>query len=331
MEVPFLSKIKYMPLYKYKVYNPDGATILVGVGDIVNTSTTIAKGMVSKMSYRIKVSDFSSNFLKYFTVANGEVVTKGDILLKKRSHTLYSPVDGIIDFSEVKNGAIFVKSYPEETFIKSPLSGRVHQIIDGGKTLIIETSVVAIPLQFVFGKSIEAPFRFITSSDSGLSQDSINASSVGSIIYVGSIITYEMIRKASAIGVVGIVGLGIEIKDNSNITEFLSNISITIGVISGFGEIVNNTYSYLSKFDSSSSLISSDDDSLFFPNTSDKVENDIQIKNISINDRVEVYDSLYWGHGGTVLKISDDNKSVIVKLDNGVEIVVQSTDIIGIL
>ena len=331
MEIPYIKKIKHLPLYRYKVYNPDGATVTVNIGDIVDTATVIAKGVVSKMSYRIRVSDFSSNFLKYFNVTNGEIVNKGDILLKRRSHVLYSPVDGIIDFSEVKNGTIFIKSYPEETFIKSPINGRIYQILDGGKTLIIETSVVCVPLQFVFGKSIEAPFKFIVGSGVSINQDSINAISMGSIIYVGSIITYEMIRKAAAIGVAGIIGLGIEIKDNSNMEEFLSNIPVSIGIISGFGEIVNNTYSILKQFDGLSSLISSEDGSLFFPNDSDKKDEISKIKNISVSDRVEVYSFPYWGYGGEVLKIKDDNKSVIVKLDNDVDLVVQYSDVIGIL
>lgn len=331
MEIPFVKKIKQLSSYKYKVYNRDGASILVSIGDIVDTSTIIAKGMVSKMSYRIKVSDFSSNFLKYFTVANGEVVTKGDILLKKRSHVLYSPVDGIIDFSGVKNGAIFIKSLPEETFIKSPLNGRVHQILDGGKILVIETSVVCVPLEFVFGGSIEAPFKFLLSSDDlSIREESINATSSGSIIYVGSIITYEMLRKASAIGVAGIIGLGIEIKNNNNINEFLSNVPISIGVISGFGEIVNNTYSLLKEFDNSSSLISVEDKSILFPDSENVKDVEVQIRNVLVGDRVEVFEPLYWGYGGEVINIKNEN-AVIVKLDNGTEIVVQFADIIGII
>ena len=303
------------------------------MGESVSKDSIISKGSISKMSYRIKVSDFSSNYLKYVSVLHGEIIHKGDAIVRKRKKAIFSPVDGIVDLSHLSSGFILVKSYPEEIVNKSNVNGVISDISDDKDKITIDTSVLKIDLKYIFGESQESKFKYLADDRGFLSLDKINTSVVGNIIYVGNFITMEIIKKSLAVGVVGVIGNGIEIRNNESIEDFVNSIPLTVGVIDGFG-VIENSYFYniLPQYDSESLLIDQSSQALIIPSDKNfKEGKTFEIKQIALNDLVQTFSFPYWGFSGVVKSINNKNKSVQVLLDFGGEVNVQIDEIVGII
>ena len=333
MEIVYIKKLDYLKVYKYvRTIDPD-TNLLLSVGESVSKDSIISKGSISKMSYRIKVSDFSSNYLKYIDVLHGEIIHKGDSIVKKRKKTIFSPVDGIIDLSHLSSGFIMIKSYPEEIVNKSNINGIISDISENKDKITIDTAVLKIDLKYIFGESQESSFKYLSDDKGFLSLDRINTSVVGSIIYVGNLITMEIIKKSLAVGVVGVIGNGIEIRNNESIEEFVNSIPLTVGVIDGFG-IIENSYFYniLPQYELNSVLIDQNSQALIIPTDKNlKEDKAFEIKEISINDLVQVFSFPYWGFSGIVKSIDIYNRSALISLDSGGDINVQIDEIVGII
>jgi preprotein translocase subunit YajC len=328
MDIPYIKKFIYTRSYKYTRYNLDNAEVIVAPGDKVSENTVIARGFVSKMMYRLNVSFFTKNIEKYINVVHGQVIQKGDIVVLKRSKSMVSPVEGIIDLSDIKKGDILIRSYPEDISLLAGMDGNICNIYDN--KIIIETQVVRSSMQYIFGGNVEAKLKYIAEDNGDLNLDNINSSCIGSIIYVGSYITLEIIKKSVAVGVVGIIGTGIEIKDNQSIEELINAIPLTVAVVDGFSRIDNLYFSIIKKFSGHRLLIDTDTSSIIIPckiNTEDAKVG--YIRKANINDKVQIFTLPFWGYSGKIVNISGD--TVNVMLDKGNDVSVQKYDIIGII
>ncbi len=333
MNMPFIKKIRYINKYRYARQNKDGAHIKVVIGDSVSKDTIIASGNISKMVYKIKLNDVFSNIQKiekYICRVDGELVLKGDSLIKKGSFNLSSPVEGIVDFSALNNGVILIKSFPEDVTIKSMLDGDIVDIFDD--KVIIETSVARVNLSMVLGDSVEAQFKYIADDRGYMDIDNINASCIDKIIYVGGYITREAIKKSVAVGASGIIGAGIEIFDNENIEDLINASSISIGIIDGFGKISDTTINELKNFDGKLSLIEQDTSAFVIPceNSTEDIKSSF-IRSPKINDIVQIFSFPVWGQTGVISNINDSNNMLTVTLSSGSEVDVHLFDVIGII
>ena len=333
MEIVYIKKLVYQKVYKYiRKIDPD-TKLLLSVGESISKDSIISKGSISKMSYRIKVSDFSYNYLKCISVLHGEIIHKGDTIVKKRRKAIFSPVDGIVDLSHLSSGFIMIKSYPEEIVNKSNINGTISDISENKDQITIDTSVLKVDLKYIFGESKESSFKCISDDKGFLNLDKINTSVVGNIIYVGNLITMEIIKKSLAVGVVGVIGNGIEIRNNESIEEFVNSIPLAVGVIDGFG-MIENAYFYniFVQYDSLSVLIDQSSQALIIPTDKNFTEDKVfEIKELSINDAVQVFSFPYWGFSGIVKSIDNSNRSAQVILDFGREENVQIDEIVGII
>lgn len=332
MEIVFLKKIAYIHSYKYSRFIDPDTHLMVSLNDIISDDTVISKGHISKMSYRIKVSDFSTNFVKYVLVENGEIVHKGDPIIKKRKKQIEAPVDGIVDLSHLPSGFILVKSYPEDIVNISKISGTVSYISDDKSRVVIDSPVLKIDLRYIFGPSTEANFRYLCDNKGFLNLENINASVIGDIIYVGNLITMEIIKKSVAVGVVGIMGNGIELRNNESIEDFVNSIPITVGVTDGFGVIENSCFYSLEKNHKSPAFI--DQSNMAFVISDNKSKRDdklFDIKKVEVSDKVQIFSYPYWGYTGRVNSINSIGKECNINLDNGNNVNIQIDDIVGII
>jgi hypothetical protein len=333
MEIVYIQKATYLKDYKYiRVIDPD-TNLMVSVGENINKDTIISRGSISRMSYRIKVSDFASNFHKYVSVLHGEVIHKGDSIMNKGKKNIFSPVDGIIDLSHLSSGFILVKSYPEDIMNVSNINGIVSSISEEKDKVIINTSVLKIDLKYIFGSNIEAKFKYLCNEQGFLYLEDINTSAIGTIIYVGNLITMEIIKKSLAVGVVGIIGNGIEIRNNESIEDFINSIPLTVGVIDGFGSIENSFfYSILSKYNRFPAFIDQNNQAFIIPiDTPSEDSIPFEIKGINKGDKVQIFSFPYWGYTGTIESFNIEDQSVFVALDFGSKVNVQIEDIVGII
>ncbi|MHB8362174.1 MAG: hypothetical protein ACYDBX_00935 [Patescibacteria group bacterium] len=332
MDITYIKKFVYQKGYKYTRYNMDNAEVVVSPGDRIKDNTILARGTVSKMAYRINVSDFVSKPEKYLHIVHGQIINKGDIMLKKRKKVLVSPVEGIVDLSELQKGHILIKSYPEDITLKSDIDGKISSIEDEGRKIIIDTEVVRCNLKYVFGKTIEARLKYIADSKGVLNLENINSSCIDSIVYVGNIITQEIIKKSLAVGVVGIIGCGIEVKEHQSLEELIDSIPLTIAIIDGFGKIEDLYFSKLKNFEKKQILIETETNSIVIPDrVSAEDVKSAYIRKVNINDIVQIFAFPYWGYSGKVINVNTDVSNINVLLDSNIEVSVQSDDVIGII
>ncbi len=332
MDINFIRKINYLEDYKYSRFIDADTRLMVSVDDFVEKDSIISKGNVSKMLYRINISDFASNFKKYIIVSQGEVVSKGDIVMKKRSKYLYSPVDGIIDLSSVDTGVILVRSFPEDVVNKSNIKGKVSYISHDKTKIVIDTNVLKIDLKYIFGENINANLKYLCDDKGFLKLEDINSSCIGNIIYVGNLITSEIIKKSLVIGVSGIIGNGIELKNNENIEDLINSIPITVGIIDGFGLILNTYFYSLVKYNNKPSLIDQYNQSLIiFVDEKKDFENDFYIKEVEKDDKVQIFNYPYWGATGIVNSFDSKNFKVNIILDSRETVSVHPDEIVGII
>ncbi len=333
MNMPFIKKIQYINKYRYARQNDSGAHIKVSVGEHVSKDTIIASGNISKMVYKIKLTDVFSNIQKiekYICRVDGELVLKGDSLIQKGSFNLSSPVEGIVDFSSLNNGIILIKSFPEDVTVTSMIDGDIVDVFED--KIITETSVARVNLSMVLGDSVESQFKYIADERGYMDIDNINASCTNKIIYVGGYITREAIKKSVAVGASGIIGNGIEIFDNENIEDLINTSSISIGIIDGFGKIYDTAVNELKNFDGKLSLIEQDSSAFVIPcgNVTEDIKSSF-IRSPKINDNVQIFSFPVWGQTGVISNINYSNNMLTVTLSSGNDVDVHLFDVIGII
>ena len=265
---PGLKVKKSMTIRKTRIL-PLPGDILVKKGDVVDFSTVVAKTEAPGEPYIIEATNIMGmqpqELPRYAVKRVGENVKKGESvaqwiaffgLVKKIA---VSPIDGVVESISDLTGRITVRGNPIPIEIRAYIPGKVVEIIPR-EGVIIETNAAFI--QGIFGIGRETHGRLhalVKSPNEILTPEMMTSEHKGKVIIGGALVTLEALRKASGIGVSGIVVGGINATDLKSFLGYRMGVAITgeedIGttlvVTEGFGRMnmSQRTFNLLQSFE----------------------------------------------------------------------------------
>ena len=271
---PGLKVKEYMTLRKKRVL-PISGRVLVKEGLTVSPETVVAEMKMlgephivkAALLLRIEPNEINEHMLKAVgdKVDEGEVIAQYIAFFGLIKRFVKSPVTGTIE-NIGASGWITVRKPPVIVDLKAYIPGIVKEIIPE-RGAVIETSASYIQGIFGVGGETYGPLRVIVNSlDEVLTADMITPESKGKIIVGGSFITLKAVRKATEVGVAGIVVGGFGGDDLTRLLGYEMGVAITgeeeIGttliITEGFGEIAmsHRSFSLLKKLEGQEACIS---------------------------------------------------------------------------
>lgn len=229
--------------------------VLVRMGAEIDADCVVAKTEIPGPMRTVRVASIlgiePDELEKTLKVREGDTVSKEQMLAEMKSFFGFftsvakSPINGKVELISHVSGNVGVRENPEVIQIKSYIDGKVVEVIPN-EGVIVETRGAYI--QGIFGVGGERQGRIrmaVNDPDDILTADKITLDMAGCVIVGGSCMDSEAIKKATEIGVAGIVAGGIIDKD---LIAFLGydigvaitgheKIDISIIVTEGFGEI----------------------------------------------------------------------------------------------
>jgi hypothetical protein len=229
--------------------------VAVKVGDAVNPETIIARAALPGIMQSVKVAgqlgidpDELDGTLK---IKIGDSVVKDQVLAETKAFFGFfkseakSPVSGTVETISTATGSVGIRQAPTPIELSAYISGRVSEIIEG-EGAVVETDGALVQGIFgVGGERVGVVHVVSASVNDILTPDVITPDLAGKLIVGGGGITGDGLRKASQVGVAGVIAGGIIDKD---LIAFLGydigvaitgheNINITVVVTEGFGMI----------------------------------------------------------------------------------------------
>lgn len=242
--------------------------VLVKKGDQVKAEDLVAEtllpGKVVPFNLANKLG-VTANILKdYMRVKEGDILKKGQTMAETKGFlglfktVIKSPIEGEVENISSITGQMLLREPRIPVQIKAFIDGLVVDIIEN-EGVIIENKSAYIQGIFGVGGETNGEIMMIAEApDEIVTPNKINQSCRGKVIVLGSLVTYEVIKKAIQTGVAAIISGGIDDHDlkvllGYNIGVAITgheNIGITIIVTEGFGEIkmAEKTYALLKKF-----------------------------------------------------------------------------------
>ncbi|MBU0964674.1 hypothetical protein KKC06_06570 [Patescibacteria group bacterium] len=268
-------KVKeYMTLSKKRVL-PISGRVLVKEGQTVSPETVVAEMKMlgephivkAALLLRIEPNEINEHMLKAVgdKVDEGEVIAQYIAFFGLIKRFVKSPVTGTIE-NIGASGWVTVRKPPVIVDLKAYIPGIVKEIIPE-RGAVIETSASYIQGIFGVGGETYGPLRVLVNSfDEVLTAEMITPESKGKIIVGGSFVTLKAVRKATEVGVAGIVVGGFGGDDLTGLLGYEMGVAITgeeeIGttliITEGFGEIAmsHRSFSLLKKLEGQVACIS---------------------------------------------------------------------------
>jgi hypothetical protein len=233
---------------------PAEGELLVKVGEIVEPETVLTRGTVLNPDVReirvyAKLGTGPEEAQKHMLKEEGDEVKRDEVLAIYRSFfsrftkVCRSPIDGTIEALSKKTGRALIRGLPIPVTVKAHIPGKIVDVTPGeGAT--VETNAAVINGVFgVGGEALGELTTVVESPGEPLTTERIGEGLKGKVLIGGSIVTIEALRKASKIGVSGIVTGSVDQKD---LTEFLGHeigmgvtgdedTNLTLIVTEGFG------------------------------------------------------------------------------------------------
>ena len=247
---------------------PIAGEVLVKEGEFVESDTIVARSLLPGEPHPVNVAvrlGVEPKDLEYCMLKRqGERVNKGEeIAIHKAFFGLFkssctSPVDGEIEFISTLTGQVCIREPPKALEILAYIPGKVIKVIPQ-KGVIIETPAAFVQGIFGVGGERCGELMTIASPNEPLKPDLINSDCSGKILIGGSYADFEVLDRASRMGIKGLVVGGVKRKD---LTRFLGyeigvaitgyeNIPLTLIITEGFGNMpmANRTFELLKSFE----------------------------------------------------------------------------------
>ncbi len=239
--------------------------ILVKVGDEVQPETIVARTEIPGMIYTVKVAEElglePADAIKALIIKQGDTITVGQTIAKSKSffglftNECKSPMAGIAELITEATGHVGVRTAPRPVEVDAYVKGRVVEII-GSEGVVIESFCAIV--QGIFGIGGERSGTLVVEERNSLkpiTENSINPDHAGCVLVGKETVTAAALRKASEIGVKGIVVGAIA---DTEMIEYLGHdigvaitgqeeIGTTLILTEGFGSIsmADSTYKLL--------------------------------------------------------------------------------------
>ena len=232
---------------------PIKGDVLVAVGDSVNPETVVARALLPGALQTIKLAEQLGmeprDVPSMFQLKLGDTITKGQVVAESKGffglgkQKITSTFDGTIESISEVTGNVLIREASIPVDISAYIKGSVAEVLPT-EGAIIETRCAMV--QGIFGVggertgtirvAVDSPDRVLESSD-------IQPSDAGKILVGGAGVSAAAIKRASELGVIGLVAGGIK---DSDLIEFLGYdigvaitgseaINLTIMVTEGFG------------------------------------------------------------------------------------------------
>jgi len=229
--------------------------VLVETGQVVSPDTIVARASLPGLMQSVKVAAQlgidADEMPGTLLVKEGDAVEKGQVLGATKAFfgifksEAKSPTAGTVETISGVSGNVGVRQAPLPIDLTAYLSGTIAETMPG-EGVIVQTEGALIQGIFGIGGERVGEIQMVSESpESDLTEAEITASLAGKIIVGGANISGAALRKASEVGVTGIVVGGIIDKD---LIDFLGydigvaitgheNITLTLVITEGFGTI----------------------------------------------------------------------------------------------
>jgi len=234
---------------------PIPGEVMFKKGEVVGFDTTVARTKIPGTPNIVKAADIlnvDNEVLPTFMVRKvGETVKKGDLLAKYApffglmKRIVNSPADGVIEGISDITGQVVVREPPTPIEIQAYIPGAVSEVHqDTGLT--IETRAALIQGIFGIGGERHGVLETVVDSpDEELTSEKIKPEHKGRILVGGSLVTLDAFKKATGLGVAGIIAGGIRGLDLTECLGYELGVAITgdedtnttLIVTEGFGKM----------------------------------------------------------------------------------------------
>ena len=228
---------------------------LVKIGDKVGAEQVVLKTELPGKADVVNVMSLlgcQPHEVKQFMVKPiGEHVEKGELLAMRATFfglfktRIESPMSGTIESVSDVSGQVVMRGAPVPVDVKAYIDGKVVEA-DEGEHVTVE--VTGSFIQGIFGVGGETYGRIVVASktpDDILDENSFTEGMKGAVVAGGSLITYDGLQKAIAVGVNAVVVGGF---DDADLKKFLGfdlgvaitgheELGLTLVLTEGFGQI----------------------------------------------------------------------------------------------
>jgi hypothetical protein len=229
--------------------------VVVRIGQEVTPDTVVARTNIPGILRTVRASDRlgidADELPGAMQVKEGDPVTAGHLLATTRSFfglfksECHAPVDGVVEIISPVTGHIGIREKPNPIEVDAYVRGRVVEVMEG-EGVVVETEGALIQGIFGVGGERQGTVRVVARSpEEQLSEAQITPEMAGQVIVGGSNLSGTALRRASDVGVAGIVVAAIVDQD---LVDFLGydigvaitgheNIGLTLVLTEGFGTI----------------------------------------------------------------------------------------------
>jgi len=318
--------------------------VLVAAGETVSPDTVVARAALPGLMQTIKVAAQlgidASDVPTTVNIKEGDTVAKDQVIAATKSFfglfksELKSPYSGKVETISSVSGNVGVRMAPSPIDLTAYVSGRIAEILpDEG--VVVETRGALIQGIFGVGGERVGTVKMVSANPADtLDEKHITPDLAGKIIVGGGNISGAALRKASDVGVIGIVVGGIIDKD---LIAFLGydigvaitgheNINITLVITEGFGSIAmaSRTFSLLKSLEGKMASINGATQiragvirpEVIVPQTGGVIQSaphDDEVSSLEIGTRVRLIREPYFGALGAVSGLPPQ----LTKLESG--------------
>ena len=229
--------------------------VLVGVGDLVDFDTPVARALLPGLLQSIKAANILGIAVEELEgalcikiadpIIRNQLIAKTDSFFGFFKSECRSPVDGVVETISHASGSVGVRRPPNPIVLEAYISGKVSEVLPE-EGVVVEAEAAFI--QGIFGVGGERSGRLkvlVQNPWEILQAASIDDECRGCILVGGAQVTAAALHKAADVGATGVVCGGVA---DGVLTEFIGfnigvaitgdeNIPLTLVVSEGFGAI----------------------------------------------------------------------------------------------
>lgn len=312
LAVSVLDKVRFSPktfLERRLLFQGE---IKVNIGDIVEPFTIIGECRTNFSEVVIPLCRLfgidEERLYEHLTKRVGEGFGKGEIIARKKGFLgfglkiITAPFSGVLTAIDRGKGEITLSTVPEKVILTAGAAGKIVDIVKN-KAVLLEISATQVQGVWSMGAGAEGELVVVSPFDVPIELNKIKPDHKGKIVAGGSFASGEVLRKAAAIGVSGIVCGGINYPSD----DFLKDGKTAVLVTEGFGMVpmVDSTWHYLKSVEARTALISPERKTLLIPETlpQKNVDSNRALKDLSVGDRVQIFSWPDFGRTGQLTEL----------------------------
>ena len=207
MYYPFETQVAPLINVRRERMLPAPGEVTVRIGERVDPTQVVAQAnlpgdfRVLSVAHLLGISDVKIK--NYMRVKVGESVRRGQILAKRRSRVVKSPIAGVLASSG--GGRVLVEAPPTPFELRAYIQGSVTNVLQGRGVVIETTGAVIQGVWGAGGESFGVLKKLVKSPDKTLRARDIDPSCHGTIVIGGAGFNAAVLERAQELQVRGIV------------------------------------------------------------------------------------------------------------------------------